>query len=146
MLFPCLSVNVSIETGCWYDIKLEISGNTIKGYLDGQLVQEISDTKTDVKDINVSAARDDKSGDIILKVVNSSAIPVKTQINLVGAGTLTGNGKVIILTSGNPLDENTLEEPTRVSPKTEELKFSGTKITRSFQGNSLTVLRLATSK
>jgi len=138
--------NVSIETGRWYDIKLEIIGNTIKGYLDGQLVQEISDTKMDVKDINVSATRDEKSGDIILKIVNSSAGPVKTQIDLRGAGTLTGSGKAIVLTSGSPLDENTLEEPTKVSPKTEEVKFSGTKITRSFQGNSFTVLRLKTSK
>ena len=137
---------VSLETGKWYDIKLEISGNTIKGYLNGKLVQEISDVNLNVKDINVSAAKDDKSGDIIVKVVNSSAGPVKTQISLAGATSLTSNGKVIVLTSASPLDENTLEAPTKVAPKTEDIKFSGNLISRSFPGNSLTVIRLSTSK
>lgn len=137
---------VNLETGKWYDIKLEISGNTIKGYLNGKLVQEISDVNLNVKDINVSAAKDDKSGDIIVKVVNSSAGPVKAQISLAGATSLTSNGKVIVLTSASPLDENTLEAPTMVASKTEDIKFSGNLISRSFPGNSLTVIRLSTSK
>jgi alpha-L-arabinofuranosidase len=43
------------------------------------------------------------------------------------------------------LDENTLEDPTKVSPKTEMVQFSGNLLTRSFPGNSLTVIRLTTS-
>jgi hypothetical protein len=38
----------------------------------------------------------------------------------------------------------TVDNPTRVSPKTEEFGFSGTDLTRAFSGNSLTVLRLKT--
>ncbi|MDP4228211.1 MAG: alpha-L-arabinofuranosidase C-terminal domain-containing protein, partial [Bacteroidota bacterium] len=91
------------------------------------------------------ASRDDKSGDVILKVVNASAGNVKAQINLNGAGTLNGTGKAIVLTSASPLDENTLENPDKVSPKTEKVKFSGKNLTHNFPGNSLTVIRLATS-
>jgi len=79
-----------------------------------------------------------------IKVVNTSSEFVKTQVNLSGAENLTGKGKAIVLTSAGPLDENTLDEPTKVSPKTESIKFSGTKIVRTFQGNSLTVMRLET--
>jgi alpha-L-arabinofuranosidase len=137
---------ISIETGCWYDIKIVIRGSSIKGYLDGKLVQELSDANVNIKDINVSASYDDESGDIILKIVNSSVKPVKTKIDLNGAMNLIGNGKAIVLTSASPLDENTLEDPTMVAPKTEMVKFSGNTLARLFPGNSLTVLRLATKK
>lgn len=140
------SMKGSVEPGRWYDVKLEIMGNTVKGYLDGQLIQEVSANSLNTKNLCASASRDDKSGDIILKVVNASNGNVTTQINLFGAANLTGTGKAIMLTSASPLDENTLEAPTKVSPKTEDVKYSGTIITRTFPANSLTVLRLATSK
>jgi alpha-L-arabinofuranosidase len=98
-----------------------------------------------VKVLFKSAARDDKSGDVILKVVNASFESLAAQIELKGAGALTGRGKAVVLTSGDPLDENTLEDPTKVSPKTEMVQFSGNLLTRSFPGNSLTVIRLTTS-
>ena len=66
------SIKASIEPDRWYDVKIEIRGNSVKGYLDGKLVQEVSDTRANVKSLCASASRDDKSGDIILKVVNAS--------------------------------------------------------------------------
>jgi hypothetical protein len=66
-------------------------------------------------------------------------------LDLEGAGTLTGSGKAIVPPSGSPLDENTLDELTKVSPKSEMVQFSGNILTRSFPGNSLTVICLATS-
>jgi alpha-L-arabinofuranosidase len=132
----------TVETGRWYDIKLEIHGNSVKGYLDGQLVQEVSASNLNTKGLCTSASRDDKSGDIIIKVVNASNGPVKTQIILNGAENLTGNGKAIVLTSASPLDENTLDEPQKVTPKTETLKITSTTLKQTFPGNSLTVIRL----
>ena len=134
----------SIETDRWYDIKVEVKGGTIKAYLDGKLIQEISTPNLKTSSVSVSAANDELSGDIILKIVNAAAGAVKTEINLSGAEKLTGKGKAIVLTSASPLDENTMEQPTKVSPKTENVKFSGTTLTRSFPGNSLTILRLET--
>lgn len=140
------SMKASIETGRWYDIKLEIRGNTVKGYLDGKLVQQVAEGRSKVNSLCVSAARDDNSGDIILKVVNADPEELKTMIDLKGAGTLSGIGRAIVLTSASPLDENTLEEPTKVSPKTETLNFAGTTLTRLFPGNSFTVMRIETSR
>jgi len=140
------SMKGTVEIGRWYDVKLEISNNSVKGYLDGQLVQEVSNNNLNSKSLCASASRDDKSGDIILKIVNTSAKLVKTQIDLNGATSLTGTGKAIVLTSASPLDENTLEAPVKVSPKTEDIKISGTVLKRIFPGNSMTVIRLANSK
>jgi len=139
------SMKGEIEPGRWYDVKIEIRGNTVKGYLDCVLVQEVADTRANVNSLCVSAARDDTSGDIILKIVNAGYQNVTTQIELKGGGTLTGNVTAIVLTSANPLDENTLEEPTRVSPKTETVKFSGANLTQSFPGNSFTIIRIPPS-
>jgi alpha-L-arabinofuranosidase len=139
------SMKASIETGRWYDIKIEIRGNTVKGYLDGKLIQEVADTRVNVKSLCASAARIDESGDIILKVVNTASDPVHTEIDLKGAGTLPGDGKAMVLTSASPLDENTLDEPAKVSPTTEMVKLAGTTLTRTFPGNSLTVIRVSTS-
>ena len=138
------SMIAGIEPDRWYDVKIEIRGNAVKGYLDGKLIQEVSDIRANVKSLCASAARDDKSGDIILKIVNASNAPVQTKIDLQGTVNFTGSGNATILTSASPLDENTLEEPTRVSPKTEMVKVSGTTLKRSFPGNSLTIIRLAT--
>jgi alpha-L-arabinofuranosidase len=140
------SMKGGIEPGKWYDIKIIIKGGSVKGYLDGKLVQEVGDDRSSVKSLCASAALDDSSGDIIVKVVNASSESVSTQIDLKGTKNLTGHGKAIVLTSASPLDENTLEEPTKVSPKTEEVKISGTALKRIFPGNSLTVIRLATKK
>jgi alpha-L-arabinofuranosidase len=140
------SIPGSIEIGRWYDIRIEIKGSTVKGYLDGKLVQEITECEANIKSLCASASRDDKSDDIILKIVNVSSEPVETRIFLNGAESLTGKGKAIVLTSQNPLDENTLENPVKVSPKTELVNFSGTVINRAFQGNSLTIIRLAAKK
>jgi alpha-L-arabinofuranosidase len=137
------SMPVSVENGLWYDVKIEIKGNAVKGYLDGKLIQEITEGESTNISLCTSAARDDKSGDIILKIVNVSNKTVKSQIEFNGANNLIGKGTVTVLTSASPLDENTLEQPARVSPKTETVKFSGTKLTRAFPGNSLTVIRLS---
>ena len=139
------SMKGSIETGRWYDVKLEIIGSTVKGYLDGQLVQEVSASNLNVMSLCTSASLDEKSGDVILKVVNASSDPVKTEVDLKGVGKLPLNGKAIVLASANPLDENTLELPTKVSPKNEIVKLIGNAIKHTFPGNSLTIIRIPTS-
>lgn len=83
---------------------------------------------------------------MILKVVNASAKAIKSQIDLKDAKAFTGKGKAIVLTSVSPLDENTLENPKKVYPKTEDVKLMGIGCKRTFPDNSLTVIRLSTKR
>jgi alpha-L-arabinofuranosidase len=134
-----------IETGRWYDLKLVIKGSHVKCYLDGGLIHDLDyDTGGRISSIYSVAAMDKKTGDLIVKVVNASAKPMATELDLNGANNLTGQGTATVLTSESGLDENSLDNPTKVSPKTEGVKFSGTTLNRWFPGNSLTVLRFAT--
>jgi alpha-L-arabinofuranosidase len=134
-----------IETGRWYDLKLTVSGKNVKCWLDGELIHDTSyDEGGTVNSLYATAATDAQSGDVIVKVVNTSATALETQINLDGAAGLTGKGTSTVLASDSPLDENSLKEPAKVSPKTEPVTFAGPSITRSLPGNSFTVLRLQT--
>jgi len=135
-----------IETGRWYDIKVELRGASVKCWLNGELIHDLKNARASIRGIYASATRDLASGDVILKVVNSAATPTETQINLQGAKGVTGTATAIVLTSDSPKDENTLEEPTKVAPVTEQLKMSGGRFVRSFPGNSFTVLRIPAAK
>jgi alpha-L-arabinofuranosidase len=55
-------------------------------------------------------------------------------------------GKAIVLTSANPADENTLDEPTRVAPVQQVIENAGATFKHTFPPNSLTILRLKASK
>jgi alpha-L-arabinofuranosidase len=136
-----------IQIGRWYDLKLVVAGKHVKCYLDGSLVHDVDyQSSGRVFSLYACAAQDQASGDLIVKVVNTSAQPLTTELDFLNAKNLTGSGTATVLTSENPGDENSLENPTKVSPKTEAVSFSGSSLTRAFPGNSFTVLRLQTSK
>jgi alpha-L-arabinofuranosidase len=134
-----------IETDRWYDIKIVVSGENVKCWLDGKLMHDLNyESGGKIASLYAVAATDGPSGDLILKVVNANASALETEVNLTGAAGLSGQGTAAVLTSESGADENSLAEPLKVSPKTEPVKFSGTSLKRSFPGNSFTVLRLQT--
>ena len=134
-----------IETDRWYDIKVVISGKNAKCDLAGQLVHDVNyESDSKVKALYACSSLDKSTGEVIVKVVNTDANPLATTVELSGIGSLTGQGTATVLTSESPTDENSLAEPTKVSPKLETFEVSGTSLTRAFPGNSFTVLRLKT--
>ena len=48
-----------------------------------------------------------------------------------------------VLTSDNPLDENTFEQPTKIVPHTTPVQASST-MAHTFPANSLTIFRIST--
>jgi alpha-L-arabinofuranosidase len=136
-----------IETGRWYDIRLEVSGKRVKCSLDGHLVHDLDYVNdTPVKALYACASHDDRTGEVILKVVNASADKIDTAVHLKGAKELALNGRAIVLCSDKPTDENSLDAPEKVSPKTQTLRLSGPDFQHIFPGNSFTILRLGTGK
>jgi alpha-L-arabinofuranosidase len=132
----------SVETGRWYDIKVEVRGRRVKCFLDGQLIHDIDyDSNAPIKALYASAAKDERTGDVIVKVVNASANPVDTTLDMKNEKGNDGEVTASVLTSGSGSDENSIAEPMKVSPKTENVHFRGTTLQRTFPGNSFTVLR-----
>jgi alpha-L-arabinofuranosidase len=134
-----------IETGRWYDLRVVVAGKRVKCYCDGQMIHDVDyESEGRVKALYASASSDQKTGDVIVKVVNTSADPLETKIDLSGAKNLTGKGKAMVLTSASPVDENTLDHPTKVSPVNEPFQFQGEACDRIFFGNSVNILRFGT--
>jgi len=136
-----------IETGRWYDIRIEVSGKRVKCSLDGQLVHDVDyENDSAFRALYASALHDDNTGEVILKVVNASSEKINTDVHLKGANDLARNGQSIVLSSDNPADENSLNTPDKVFPKTQVLNLPGPAFQHVFPGNSLTVLRIGTQK
>ncbi len=131
-----------IETNHWYDIRVEVAGGAIKCWLDGQLVHDIRPPATAANSLYASATRDLQNGEVVLKIVNAASEPFETDINLAGVKKLSGPGRAIVLTSGNPKDENSPDSPGIVLPMTETFEVSGSGFRRTLPGNSFTVLRI----
>jgi alpha-L-arabinofuranosidase len=132
----------SIETGRWYDIRIEVSGKTSRCYLDGKLIHDV--TPPVLKSLYASASRVQDTGELILKIVNTSNSELSTDIKLNGIRTVQAPAKAIVLTSENPTDENSLTEPTKVAPLTKTINMTGPNFQHAFPGNSVTILRLKT--
>ena len=131
-----------IETGRWYDIRVEVRGLSIRCWLDGQLIHEVLKPLQVTHRLYASATRDSTTGDLILKVVNAAGYPVTARIELRGAQHLAGSGSAQVLAADSPWDENSLDQPTRVSPRVGTFKVPGNDFQRTFPGNSLTILRI----
>ncbi len=131
-------VPASIETGRWYDIRIELSGAHIKCYLDGKLIHEVEDQTWPVM---TAVASRTHAGEIIAKVVNLSDTAQETAVRIDGAKAPM-DGTMTVLTSGRPTDENSLGEPTKVAPVTMKVKGVGAEFKHTFPAYSLTVMRL----
>jgi alpha-N-arabinofuranosidase len=77
-----------------------------------------------------SASLDERAGEVFLKVVNTAPAPREVTVNLAGSPDLKA--------------ENSLDEPTRISPVERPLAAPGAEFTYALAPNSLTVLRVTT--
>lgn len=128
-----------IETGRWYDIRVELSGERIKCYLDGKLIHDVAYPK--YKALYSVASQSENGRDIIVKVVNAGFEAQETDLNFEGAK-LASTGTAIVLSAADPAAENSLDEPTKVAPVTRTLTCAGSTLHHVFPANSVTVLRL----
>jgi alpha-L-arabinofuranosidase len=130
----------TIETGRWYDARVEVRGRTVKAYLDGALVNEATFPRIDT--VLAISGRDDRTGEVIIKAVNTSSEPAAMAIKLTGAGARASSGRVTTLSSANPTDENSFEEPTKIVPVTKALTGVGPNFTHVLPPYSLSILRV----
>jgi hypothetical protein len=111
----------SIETGRWYDIKVEAKGRRIRCYLDGALVHDFDDPDAPTPATLFATAgrigKDGESGEFLVKVVNSADAPQTTDFRLDGwAGGGVPEASVTVLTGPSNTAENTLDAPETVAP------------------------------
>jgi len=91
-----------------------------------------------------SAARDAKTGDLIVKLVNPG--PQGRDVKLALNGVTPGAGGRRIVLTGDPAAENSLQRPTIIVPREEAIAALAADHVEHLGPNSLTILRLRTGR
>jgi len=88
------------------------------------------------------AGLDQKSNEIVLKIVNRSNALRTVAIQLDGCRSLAKNARVITLHHDDPTAENSLGDPEVIVPHDTSVAISGSEFQHPLPANSLTVLRI----
>jgi alpha-L-arabinofuranosidase len=129
-----------IETGRWYDIRVETKGREVKAYLDNELI--MAETLPRVDTVLAVAGKDEKTNEIILKVVNNGPENAPMDLTLDGVTSVDPNATLTLLTSEKPTDENTFENPNQIVPRTARIGGVSKKFRHTFPPYSLSIIRI----
>lgn len=128
--------SVKLQQNRVYELKVEVTGNRIRCYLDGILYVDY--TQEAVTPLYASTVRDE-NGDLIIKLVNVSgeAIPVELAL----PGVKKTEAQVTVLKGDTASAVNTFDAPDTLSPECSTLKLSDGSIYTA-PAYSLTILRI----
>lgn len=136
---PLAYAKGSVESGKWYDASVKVDGDSIMCYLDNKLVIATRLRKT-TAGIFSSATKNDKTGEVFVKIVNTGHTATTAKINL--KNMTVNSADVIRLSSANGTDENTMKNPTNVCPSNETLSPCEHEVTLDVPAFSLNIVRI----
>lgn len=130
----------SLENDQWYDVKMVVTPLKSELYMDGKLIVSYSPETTPLQFF--SSGYDEATGELIVKVVNAEAEAYPLRIKLEGVSKVEKTGKVISLSAASDMEENSFEEPMKISPQESEYNGFGESFDYNFPPFSYTILRL----
>lgn len=128
----------TVETGKTYEIKLEVSGRTVKGYIDGVLQFEHDFSNEAYAEAYTVVSTND-AGDTIIKIVNTTD---ETKVVAIDIGDVNTQSEALVeQIKGDSLDNDNILG-TEEDCKTEEFTLSGisSKFNYSIPAYSVTVI------
>ncbi len=90
-----------------------------------------------------SATRDPAKGLLYLKVVNAGSSPQSMAIQLNGGAVASKDGKLIELAGHNPAETNSIQDPTRISPRETPLRGIQPNFQHTFPAYSVSVMEVS---
>ena len=129
-----------IEQGRWYDVTVNVKGDSVKCYLDKDLIFNTKLKANTSTGVYSNATLDEANNEIIVKVANTSAAATTAKLNLKNFD--AKNACVIRLTSLDGSDENTINNPTNVYPVEETLSPTDDCIMVDVPSNSLNIIKI----
>jgi len=129
-----------IEAGRWYDVTLQMAGDTVKCWLDKELVFDTVMKGDVLPGVFSSATIDDRSGELIVKVVNTQAEATTARIDM--SHFAVRSAYLVQLRANDGMDENTLEQPTNIAPTRHELSPTGNSVELELPAYSLNIVRI----
>jgi alpha-N-arabinofuranosidase len=101
-------------------------------------------TKNGQDELYTSAALDEGTGEVIVKLINTGSSTKEARINLAGAQRVGRTGRAFVLQSEELKGENSLDHPTKIAPVERPLPVSDAEFSYSLLPRSFTVLRIPT--
>ena len=129
-----------IKAGRWYDVTLQVNGDSVKAWLDNELVFDTVLKHDDTKGIFSSATIDDASGELIVKVANTSDAATTARLNL--KNFKPASARVVSLAANDGMEENTLDTPTAIHPVEQLLSPENGSILLDVPPYSLNIVRI----
>jgi len=138
---PILRKPGSIETGRWYAVKVQLDGERVKVWLDGEPLFDHVIPNPMIPRVYLVSGLDKAAGEIVLKCVNVQAEAQTVALSFAGAKVAAQKARRITL-SGNLDDLNTLESPLAVAPKEDTVELAGAGSHVTLAPHSLTIFRV----
>ena len=138
-------VSQIISDDKWYDLKLTVDRNNVELFMDGVSIQQY-EVQPKMSRVYSIAGYDDSAGEIVLKVVNAEENPFVADISLKNSMKVEKKGKVICLYADSMEEENSFEEPTKISPVTSDFEGFSKNFNFTFKPRSFTILRIKVAK
>lgn len=129
-----------VETGKWYDVELNVKGDSVYAKLDGKQIFATRLKPNVTPGFFATATKDSKTGEVILKVANTNIEGTTAKISL--DGKTIKNAKLIRLTAKNGSEENDIDHPTNVYPTTTVIPVNSDSIELEIPASSLNILRM----
>ena len=121
-----------VQTGQWYDLRIEVSGHHARCFIDDKLVNEGTDPRQHFgPPFFASASYITATQEAIVKVVNFGGDVLDATLNLRGAGSVGATGKAILL-SGDP-QRGTLSSSQLTSRRRRPKRISGPRFSELFR-------------
>ena len=129
-----------VETGRWYDVTLTVAGDSVKAWLDNDLMFDTVLKRNASLNVFSSATIDDGSGDLIVKIVNSQEEGTSARLNVQNFP--VRSARLVRLQANSGEDENTLQQPTNIYPTQHELSPEGNTVEVELPAYSLNIIHL----
>lgn len=130
----------SVEAGRWYDVELKVVGDSVFAKLDGKEIFSTRLKGNTMPGVFSTATVDERTGEVIVKIANTSSANTTARVNLKGKS--ISEGKLIRLSAKNGAEENTIDNPTNVYPVETFVTTGKDGMDVEIPANSLNIYRL----
>ena len=129
-----------MKNDVWYDVELRVQSQHSELYVNGLKVA--SHTPLNIPLVYAFTGYDEKSKELVIKVVNCSGETKNMDVSIDHATLISESGKVIVLSSERDDDENSFTVPDKILPVTHEYQGFGRNFRYAFKPYSYTILRI----
>lgn len=128
----------TIQPNRWYDIELQVGVDTVKCFLDGNLLMSY----TEPDKLFAISGKDSASGDVIIKIVNAYGKEMPVDIDLQNVSFVQSTVKLITLSAPSLTDENSFENPVKFVPVSTLIQINKNQPLLTVKPYSINVLRI----